>query len=591
MMKIPRKEHPRPQMQRDTWETLNGSWEFAFDFSKSGIDREFWKNGEYPEKIMVPFCPESRLSGIGFTDFIPAVWYRRTFQIAKEKIRGRVLLHFGAVDHLCRVWINEKEAGIHQGGYSSFCMDITELVTEGENVLVVYAEDDSRNGNYGRGKQSRHYKSHGCFYTRTTGIWQSVWLEFVPEAYISGLKIETDAFQKRVFATLELMDGEGAELQCQIFDGEKVIQEQSVRTKGKAVTLAFFLPDAQLWTPENPHLYDMKLFLKKNGQTDELYSYFGIRTVEWKNHAFYLNGKPVFQRLILDQGFYPEGIYTAPTDQDLIHDIELSKELGFNGARLHEKVFEERFLYHADRLGYLVWGEYGNWGLDASLPESLGIFLPEWLEILKRDRNHPSIIGWCPFNETFDEPVENPRRAQDDEVIRNVYLMTKAVDITRPVIDVSGFYHVETDIYDVHDYEQYKDVFYERYGKMNPGDPCWEDEEHGKRQKYDGKTPLFMSEFGGTFWATGTEYQPQQDSGWSKWKNPESEDEVCDRCVGLMEVLLNSKAFCGYCYTQLTDIEQEMNGLYTYRREKKFSDENYQRIREMNLRKAAIEEA
>ena len=412
----------------------------------------------------------------------------------------------------------------------------------------------------------------------------------MPEAYISGLKIETDAFQKRVFATLELMDGEGAELQCQIFDGEKVIQEQSVRTEGKAVTLAFFLPDAQLWTPENPHLYDMKLFLKKNGQTDELYSYFGIRTVEWKNHAFYLNGKPVFQRLILDQGFYPEGIYTAPTDQDLIHDIELSKELGFNGARLHEKVFEERFLYHADRLGYLVWGEYGNWGLDASLPESLGIFLPEWLEILKRDRNHPSIIGWCPFNETFDEPVENPRRAQDDEVIRNVYLVTKAVDSTRPVIDVSGFYHVETDIYDVHDYEQYKDVFYERYGKMNPGDPCWEDEEHGKRQKYDGKTPLFMSEFGGTFWATGTEYQPQQDSGWSKWKNPESEDEVCDRCVGLMEVLLNSKAFCGYCYTQLTDVEQEMNGLYTYRREKKFSDENYQRIREMNLRKAAVEE-
>ena len=166
----------------------------------------------------------------------------------------------------------------------------------------------------------------------------------------------------------------------------------------------------------------------------------------------------------------------------------------------------------------------------------------------------PSIIGWCPFNETFDEPVENPRRAQDDEVIRNVYLVTKAVDSTRPVIDVSGFYHVETDIYDVHDYEQYKDVFYERYGKMNPGDPCWEDEEHGKRQKYDGKTPLFMSEFGGTFWATGTEYQPQQDSGWSKWKNPESEDEVCDRCVGLMEVLLNSKAFCGYCYTRLTEI-------------------------------------
>lgn len=163
-----------------------------------------------------------------------------TFQIAKEKIRGRVLLHFGAVDHLCRVWINEKEAGIHQGGYSSFCMDITELVTEGENVLIVYAEDDSRNGNYGRGKQSRHYKSHGCFYTRTTGIWQSVWLEFVPEAYISGLKIETDAFQKRVFATLELMDGEGAELQCQIFDGEKVIQEQSVRTEGKAVTWRSF---------------------------------------------------------------------------------------------------------------------------------------------------------------------------------------------------------------------------------------------------------------------------------------------------------------------------------------------------------------
>lgn len=587
-MNIPRSEHPRPQMERSDWRCLNGEWAFAFDFSCSGRQRGMALSDDYPLKITVPFCPESALSGIGFTDFIPACWYRRTFHLSKEELAGRVLLHFGAVDCTAYVYVNGREAGSHRGGYTSFVLDITEFTTAGENVLCVCAEDDVRSGLQTCGKQSTDFASHGCFYTRTTGIWQTVWLEFVPKNYIKSLRLLPDAINGAIQVEAELENAHDAKLVVNVaLDGQHVA-EKTVRCASHTVCCTLDIPNPQLWSPDAPVLYQMELNLYSGEGTDHVHSYFGLRTVEWHDRKFYLNGKPLFMRLILDQGFYPDGVYTAPTEDALIHDIELAKSLGFNGARMHEKVFEERWLYHADRLGYLAWGEFGSWGLDVTTARGLELFLPEWMECVKRDFNHPAIIGWCPLNETFDIPLDAGRHAQDDEVIRQIYLVTKALDPSRPVIDVSGFYHVQTDIYDLHDYEQVPQVFSDHFTQMQVGDRLYDEKD--SRQHYDWKTPLFMSEYGGTFWKADENARRKQDAAWKRWKDPESEQEVIDRYVGLTTVLLKSLHFCGFCYTQLTDVEQETNGLFTYDRGQKFSQESLKRIREANLQRAAMEE-
>ena len=543
--------------------------------------------GDYPLKITVPFCPESTLSGIAFTDFIPACWYRRTFYLRQEEHTGRILLHFGAVDCTAYVYVNGKEAGQHRGGYTSFSLDITELAVIGENVLCVYAEDDVRSGLQTSGKQSADFSSHGCFYTRTTGIWQTVWLEFVPNAYIRSLRLLPDALNGMVQVEAELENAHDALLALKVQLAGQTVVEKTVRCASHTACCTLEIPDPQIWSPESPVLYQLELRLQGRQETDEVRSYFGLRTVEWHDRKFYLNGKPLFMRLILDQGFYPDGIYTAPTDEALIHDIELAKSLGFNGARMHEKVFEERWLYHADRLGYLAWGEFGSWGLNVTTARGLELFLPEWMECVKRDFNHPAIIGWCPFNETFDIPLDAGRHAQDDEVIRQIYLVTKTLDPSRPVIDVSGFYHVQTDIYDLHDYEQVPQVFADHFSRMKVGDRLYDEKDN--RQRYDWKTPLFMSEYGGIFWKADENARRKQDTAWKRWKDPESEQEVIDRYVGLTTVLLKCPHFCGFCYTQLTDVEQEANGLFTYDRGQKFSPESLQRIRVANLQRAAIE--
>ena len=300
-----------------------------------------------------------------------------------------------------------------------------------------------------------------------------------------------------------------------------------------------------------------------------------------------INGKPVFQRLVLDQGFYPEGIYTAPTDMALKNDIEISMGLGFNGARMHEKIFEARYIYWADKLGYLVWGEHANWGLNITTPMGLERFLPEWMEALERDFNSPALIGWCPFNETWDRKFTLPENGswdpkgirQDDEVLRIVYNVTKMVDKTRPVIDTSGNYHVVTDIFDIHDYEQDPEKFAEKFEPMKNGGKPFVN--YPDRQKYEGQ-PYFVSEYGGIWW------NPEQKDGkaWGYGQRPKSEEEFLKRYEGLTSILLRNPKICAFCYTQLYDVEQEVNGLYTYDRKPKFDAKI---IREINSRKAAIE--
>ncbi|SHF40884.1 Glycosyl hydrolases family 2 [Caldanaerobius fijiensis DSM 17918] len=572
---IPRPEYPRPQMVRDSWINLNGIWEFEIDHGKSGRARKIYER-KLESKILVPFCPESKLSGIEYKDFMAAVWYKREFDIPDEWMGKRVLIHFGAVDYETEVWINGVSAGKHRGGYTSFSFDITGLIKPGTNVVVVCAEDDVRSGLQPKGKQSSEYYSHGCDYTRTTGIWQTVWLECVPQEYISSFKIIPDPENECVYIeTYFEGDTDGYTIEgTALYDGKKVGYEK-VSIGGKTARFCIKLSEIHLWEPGSPELYDLELVLCKDEEpVDSVKSYFGLRSVILGKNAILINGKPVFQRLVLDQGFYPDGIYTAPSDEDLKRDIEISMELGFNGARLHQKVFEPRFLYWADKLGYLVWGEYGSWGLNITTPMGLERFLPEWLEAVERDFNHPSIIGWCPFNETWD--LNGTR--QDDEVLRIVYNVTKAIDKTRPVIDTSGNFHVATDVFDIHDYEQNPEVFRAKFEPMKNGGEVYVT--FPDRQKYQGQ-PYFVSEYGGIWWSPGN------DKGWGYGQRPASEQEFMERYKGLTEALLSNPAICGFCYTQLYDIEQEVNGLYTYDRKPKF---DVKAIYAINSQKAAIEE-
>ncbi len=569
MERTPRPEHPDPQMRREDWVNLNGEWEFEFDFGNSGEEREFYLRKSLNDRILLPFCPESRLSGIEYRDFIPAVWYRKTLML--KKVPGQdILLHFGAVDYWCTVWVNGQKAGEHRGGFSSFVIDITDFAEEGINHLVVCARDDQRNGRQPRGKQSDSYYSRVCDYTRTTGIWQTVWLEYVPKERICKVQYYPNPAESSL--TVKAVVKGAGRLKGEAFYQDEFCGAAESSSSGENVFLTIPLSQLHLWEPGRGELYTLKLSFGR----DRVESYFGMREIRIEGEKVLINGKSVFQRLVLDQGFYPEGIYTAPEDADLERDIRISMEAGFNGARLHQKVFEPRFLYHCDRLGYLVWGEQGSWGLDCSAPESLGVFLPEWMEVLERDFNHPSIIGWCPFNETWDY---NGRR-QDDTLLRTVWKMTKYYDVTRPCIDTSGNFHVVTDIYDLHDYEQDPEKLKEHYDEFQNGGALRDT--FPERQHCEEGIPVFISEFGGIHWNAGG------GEGWGYGKEPESAQEFVQRYQGLADVLLDNPRMFGFCYTQLYDVEQEQNGLYTYERKPKFDMEIFRRI---NSRRAAIEDA
>lgn len=568
-MTIPRSEHPDPQFQRKDWLNLNGEWDFEFDFGNSGLRAGVLEKDEWSRKINVPFCPESKLSGIEYTDFIAAVWYRKSVTVTEAQLEGRVLIHFGAVDYETYLYVNGEEAGYHKGGYTSFTFDITEFLTAGENVIAVNARDDVRDPLVPRGKQSELYNSHGCDYTRTTGIWQTVWLEFVPKAYVKSFKL----FPDTVNATLgvsAVVEGEGAFKAEAFYDGRLVGSFE--KTAAGFVSGDIKLSETHLWEVGCGRLYDLKITFGDDG----ISSYFGLRDIRIDGYKVLINGKSVFQRLVLDQGFYADGIYTAPSDEALEKDIKLSLAVGFNGARLHQKVFEPRFLYHCDRLGYIVWGEFGNWGLDYSRDGALEAMLPQWCESVARDFNHPAIVGWCPFNETWDRDG----RKQNDELLRIVYRVTKQLDETRPCIDTSGNFHVETDIFDVHDYEQKVEIFKGNYDRLMTEGVLFE--RFPDRQEYDGKKPAFVSEYGGIQWSLGS-----RGDAWGYGNAPKSEKEFIDRYKGLTDALLDNERMFGFCYTQLYDIEQEQNGLYYYDRSPKFDPELFRRI---NSRKAAIED-
>lgn len=589
---MPRTDYPRPQWMRKEWICLNGQWSFAFDFGNSGRARDMITNGEYPQNIMVPFCPESRLSGIGYKDFIPAVWYRKTllFDNLKEKLDGkRAILHFGAVDYFCEVWLNGRSCGTHKGGYTAFEFDVTDKLKEGENILVVNAQDDNRSDRQLTGKQCTEYNYCNCQYARTTGIWQTVWMEFVPQKYMAYAKMTPLAKDGRLFAEVQ---GIGT------VSGDRVRLTAKYRGSGVGQTVASFsggtaradlsVSEKHLWNPGEPELYDLTVELLEESDasggyqvTDTVESYFALRDVSLTDKVLSVNGKPVFMRTILDQGFNPDGIYTAPDDEFLKRDIELSMNLGFNGARLHEKVFEDRTLYWADRLGYLVWSEFPM-GIKLDSFDAFSIILPEWMEAVKQAYNHPSVIGWCPMNESYHQVVI------DEQIPCLLYKMTKLYDSSRPVIDTSGGVHYDTDMFDVHDYEQDPEVFRQSFETMkddpaafyNPG-PKYSVHAHIRNMKYKGQ-PYWVSEYGGIGWLS-------TEDGYAYGINPVTEEEFAERYEKLTDVLLSHPRIAGFCYTELYDVENEQNGLYYYDRSPKFSDWVYNRIQQANSKMAAVE--
>lgn len=563
---VPRPEYPRPQFVRDEWVNLNGTWSFEFDFSRSGMDRKLYESKGLDNEILVPFAPQSGLSGVGFKDFIPEMWYHRVISIPENWKDRNVILHFGAVDYIASVYIDGRIAGRHWGGSSSFDIDITDMVMPGqEHDLVVRVEDDERSGQYAKGKQCGRFDSFGCEYTRTTGIWQTVWMEPVSGTGLKDIYVIPDLDQSRFIIEPSYYGlSSGQKLRVRVLDGDRVVSSAVVPSSAQSYA-ELPVRKARTWSPESPFLYGIELeVISADGSvTDRVRSYAGMRKIHIEGNRIYLNNEPVYLRFVLDQGFYPDGIWTAPDDQALKRDIELSMAAGFNGARLHQKVFEPRFHYWADKLGYLTWGESASWGANVNNPLSARHFLTEWEETVVRDRNHPSIIVWTPFNETWEHPEDREAAREACRMVSDVYKLTKNLDY-RPCHDVSGNYHVMTDIFSVHQYmqdpEELRDWLAPENGLVRQADL-----EH-RETEYGGQ-PYLVDEYGGIKWVAGREYS---EISWGYGDAPKTLDEFYRRLEGLTDVILGYGHICGYCYTQLTDVEQEQNGIYSYDRTPKF---------------------
>ena len=568
---VPRPEHPRPDFYREDWLNLNGCWDFSFDDHELG-EEEGWHLGkvEFDKRIVVPFPFQSRLSGIHDESFHDVVWYKRSFTIQEEWIGKRILLHFGAVDYESKVWLNGYYLGSNVGGYAPFKFDITRYLREGENLLVLRVLD--RHGDQPRGKQDSRLHPMGVHYMRVTGIWQTVWLEAVGEAYINSVRFIPDIDNEIVEISASLAgESEGCNLKATIyFAGVEEAEAKGLVVDGEA-HLRVSIPYMKLWSPETPDLYDVELVVSKDGEVlDRVWSYFGMRKISVKGNRILLNNEPYYLKMALDQGYYPDGLYTAPSDSDLRRDVEAAKRLGLNGVRKHQLAADPRYLYWCDKLGLLVWGEMGDWGMPLSMFER---FWSEWRRIIVRDFNHPSIIVWVPFNER----AEARRDKENQRALIEIYRRTKALDPTRLVIDTSGYAHTETDIVDIHQYRWLKGrEWIERWSKPwmegKIPDECLHSFAEGF--KYEGQ-PIVISEWGG--WSIEG-FKPIVDRPLTSYHRVRDEFSFISLYRDIVKVLMNEPSICGFCYTQLYDVEGEVNGFLTYDRKWKIPPEEIAKI-------------
>lgn len=567
---IPRGEYPRPQFVRDLWMSLNGEWDFSFESS------------EFDLKIQVPYAYQSRLSGIGSDRICDVVWYRKNFTLPEEMSGKKILLHFGAVDYLCKVWVNGQYMTSHEGGHIGFETEITGALKEGENTVTVMAQDRMADLEMPRGKQFWEKESAGIFYTRTTGIWQSVWLEAVEEGYLDHVYITPDFDHMKAEFQYEIKGAkraclktqvsfEGCELAAVTVDAEREEGSFSILLDQQILSKWNFQED-MAWSPENPRLFDVTYTLLLDGKAvDKVTSYFGMRKISVENGRLLLNNRPYYQKLLLDQGYWRDSLLTAPADEDFVKDIELAKAMGFNGVRKHQKIEDPRFLYHADKMGFLVWGEIAAAYVYSR--KYVKRITTEWMDEILRDYNHPCIVAWTPLNESWGVPNIKDNIEQQSHSAAMIYL-TKSLDATRPVISNDGWEHTCTDLLTIHDYEWRRDVLEKRYSSLEnilqscpSGRPPF-----ANGWEYKGQ-PILVTEFG------GISYQKGEKEGWG-YSNAVSDDDFARRYNDVISPLLDSPCVQGFCYTELTDVEQEINGLLTYDREPKIPVEVIKKINE-----------
>ncbi len=582
--KIPRSEHPRPDKYRECWLCLNGEWDFAFDEAGAGVSKHWEKKRSFDRKITVPFVFQSELSGINENRVCEYVWYTREFNVPASFKGKRVILHFGAVDYLAKVWIDGNFVGCHEGGYTPFEFDITDIARIGRPHRITVMCEDRYETEQPRGKQSWRPENFACWYAPMTGIWQPVWLEGVGMDYIENVRITPDVDRAMVRFEVTLSDAAAdADVKAEItFNGKPVsLCTSSVSQRRADFTVALGRDETvegfRYWFPNPPNLYAVRLTLRENGRdVDSLTTYFGMRKIEIVGDRIFINNRELYQRLILDQGYWKDGLLTAPTDEALRLDVELTRKLGYNGARKHQKFEDPRYLYHADRLGLLVWGE---------LPSSYRFndrekrnAMRDLSEAILRDYNHPSLIAWVPINESWGvhSIMTDRERQQFSDML---YHMVHSLDGTRYVSGNDGWEQAETDIVTAHDYTAYgSGLRWEDYddaevfeagcpnksrvltanGYCNAGKPC------------------LLTEYGGIAFA--------KDSGNGNWgyNGAVTDEEVFIARFDDITTSFKSMPYIrGYCYTQLTDVFQEVNGLLDMDRNPKVE---IKRIYEINTR-------
>ena len=578
--------HPRPQLTRNHWVDLNGLWGFAFDDANIGLTQNWMQRADvFAATIAVPYPPESKMSGIGDQGMHPVVWYRRTFSASAGAPTRRLLLHFGAVDYRTRVWVNGLLVAEHEGGHTPFTADITSALREGEEqVIVVRAEDQPTDLTQPRGKQFWENKARGIFYTRTTGIWQPVWLEPVPEQYVTALRWtpNPDGEQLGLHVKLNSAPDSALTLRVELRLHDLLLADDRYTLTGHELQRTLSLEATRTmdrrqvrWSPDHPNLIEAVITLLDGDQiVDQVHSYAGLRSVGVENGFFLLNGTPIYLRLVLGQNYWEDTNLTPPTPEALREEVQLIKALGFNGVRIHQKVEDPRFLYWCDRLGVMVWGEMANAYIFST--EAVERLTREWLAVLERDYSHPCIICWVPFNESWGVPGLAHDPAQQDYV-RALYHLTHALDRTRPVIGNDGWEHVVTDVISIHDYTPDGQSIRERYGTPEAMEGTLTAGRPGFRTllvsgAVRNGQPIMLTECG------GIAFLPDPGKPWFGYGTVEDRAAFLAKYEELLNAILDCPGIVGFCYTQLTDVQQETNGLLTADRKPKQDLEALYRI-------------
>ncbi len=577
----PTQVYPRPLLQRAWWMSLNGAWEFSIDAEARLTLPE---QVQWEQTILVPFAPEAPASGIGNTGFYAACWYRRSFRAPDLRPDEHLMLNFGAVDYSATVWVNGKLAGSHEGGYTPFQLDITPLLDPGaEQIIVVRAEDDPHDLSKPRGKQDWQLNPHSIWYPRTTGIWQTVWLERVNSSWISNIRWTPNVERWEISIDLRVSGvcSHTLRLKASLFAGETLLADDTYTVVAGEVHRRIVLSDPGiddyrnelLWQPSKPTLINCRLQLwgERGVLIDEVASYTALRSIGVQGDRFVLNGRPYPLRMVLDQGYWPDTGLTAPDDDAFRLDIQLVKDMGFNGVRKHQKIEDPRYLYWADTLGLLVWVEMPS--AYRFTKTSIERLTKEWTAVLDRDFSHPSVVAWVPFNESWGVP-DLPDSPAQRHYVQALYHLTKTLDPTRPVIGNDGWESVATDIIGIHDYESDPNRLVRRYVAEEGAQLFKRERPGGRLLVLDSATPvnqpIMLTEFG------GIAFDPGNRGTWG-YSQAETVEEFALLYAELMNAVRSLPLLAGFCYTQFTDTYQEANGLVYADRTPKFA------IEEINL--------